>query len=352
MTPVALSVLAGAAGLLLLLLFLYAVPCLLNRRELARWHGALAAIDGGYPIVVPVCDRPEYLARVLDALQRVEGIEDTVIVFSQDERDAEVTRLIEALPLRKIHLLHTQPFFAFFARIGLITRIHCTASNIFFAIDAVMRHAEVEGVIVLEDDLVPSVNFYRYFQWCFDRVLLHPERKHDALTCGAYNVHCKGQIPFSEQHALFRIDDYFNPWGWAISRERWEQVRPMWSFTSWDGNMHHRITHRLGLAHYYPFLSHIDCIGAHGVNMSRSEDCGFFRTVLEERRIDFEGVEPRITDDLPVDYRRLMDGFQTVQDPDRPSEWDQKLLPRINVAVRGWVGPERVLAAKRVFPWL
>lgn len=331
---------------------LYAIPRALNARQVARNRAALASIEGCYPILIPVCDRPDYLRRVLDALCKSIGIEETVLVFTQDERNPEVKRLIDEVPLRKIHFEHTQPFFAFFARIGLITRIHCTASNIFFVIDSVMRHARVDGVIVLEDDLVPSVNFYRYFQWCFDNVLLHPERKRDVLSCGAYNVHSKGQIPFSERHSLFRIAHYFNPWGWAISRERWEEIRSEWSFTSWDGNMEHKIMPRHGYVNYYPYLSHIDYIGSHGVNMSRSEDCEYFRTQLEPTPIPFDDAEPTISDDLPLEYQKAMERYQRVLDPEHPSEWDQKLIPVLWDRVKSHMTDDRIRTLKRIFPWL
>jgi hypothetical protein len=331
---------------------LYAGAQVLNRRQIARNRAALESIGDCYPILMPVCDRPDYLGQVIDGLCKSIGIEETVLVFTQDERNPEVKRLIDEVPLRKIHLEHTQPFFAFFARIGLITRIHCTASNIFYVIDSVMRHTKAKGVIVLEDDLVPSVNFYQYFKWCFDRILLNPDMNKDVLSCGAYNVHCKGQIPFTERHSLYRIDQYFNPWGWAIARERWEQIRGEWSFTSWDGNMEHKIMRKHDLVNLYPYLSHIDYIGAHGVNMSRSEDCEFFRAVLDTNPISFDDAEPRISDDLPAVYQEEMKKYERLPDPDHPSEWDQKLIPVLWDAVKARMTHDRVISLKRIFPWL
>jgi hypothetical protein len=331
---------------------LYAVPRSRNNRELERNRAALESLGDCYPIIMPVCDRPEYLKQVLDNLQKSIGIEETVLVFSQDERNEEVIALIDAVPLRKIHFKHTQPFFAFFARIGLITRIHCTASNIFFAIDSVMKTAKPKGVIVLEDDLVPSINFYRYFQWCFDQVLLDPEVGRNVLTCGAYNIFSKGNIPLSERHSIYLGADYFNPWGWAISRERWDDIRGDWSFTSWDGNMDHRIQRLKGLVNYYPFLSHVDCIGNHGVNMSRSADCNFYRTHLDPEPIDFAGAKVRIAEDLPAEYRAEQDKYERVLDPDNKSEWDRKIVPVVWDKVKAQLSGERIVAMKRILPWL
>jgi hypothetical protein len=215
-----------------------------------------------------------------------------------------------------------------------------------------MRHSRARGVIVLEDDLVPSINFYQYSKWCFEQILLDPEKGRDVLSCGAYNVHSKGQIPFTERHSLFRIEHYFNPWGWAISRERWNQIRPEWSFTSWDGNMEHKIMRAHGFVNYYPYLSHIDYIGAHGVNMSRSEDCEFFRTHLDTSPISFDDTRPVITDNLPDVYQEEMQKHQRLLDPEHPSEWDQKLIPVVWTSIKARMTRERIVALKRIFPWL
>ena len=48
-----------------------------------------------YPILIPCYDRPEYLARVLSALQRVEGIDETLVVASVDGSNEEVIQLLK-----------------------------------------------------------------------------------------------------------------------------------------------------------------------------------------------------------------------------------------------------------------
>ena len=52
------------------------------------------------PILIPVSDRPHYMAQMVDGLRKVEGIGETVLVFSQDGSNKEVTRLI------KVQLVH------------------------------------------------------------------------------------------------------------------------------------------------------------------------------------------------------------------------------------------------------
>ena len=47
---------------------LYGVPRILNGRQIARNRLALESIEDCYPILMPVCDRPEYLEQVLDGL--------------------------------------------------------------------------------------------------------------------------------------------------------------------------------------------------------------------------------------------------------------------------------------------
>lgn len=333
-------------------LALYLAPQWLNRRELARHRDEFASVGRCYPILMPVCDRPDYLKRIFDALPKVIGVEKTTIIFTQDERNEEVQALIDDLPLKKIHLKHTQPFFAFFARIGLITRIHCTASNIFFVIDSAFKNTDAEGVIILEDDLVPSINFYEYFSWCFERILLDPEHGPKTLCCGGYNIYDKGNIPFEECHSLFRLDDHFNPWGWAISRERWEAVRKDWSFTAWDGNMEYVIMPKHGLVNYRPFLSHIDCIGNHGVNMARADECEFYRTKPTTTPIDFTDAAPVLADALPDEYQHEANTYDRILDPDNKSEWDRKLVPVIWDQCKKFITRERLRALQSKLPFL
>lgn len=314
---------------------LYLIPRLRNEREIARKRDEFARVGDCFPILVPTCDRPEDLAQMFEAFGKMRGADETTIIVSQDERHPEIARLIRELPLDKIHLEHTQPFFAFFSRIGLITRAHCIGSHIFFLIDKTFRNTDVKGVIVLEEDLVPSPNFYEFYKWCFDRVLLDPELGKTALTCGAYNIFSKGNIPLSECYKLFSKDAHFSPWGWAISRERWEQIRKDWSFTSFDGNMESRIMPKYGLLNYSPYISHVDCVGNFGVNISLPADNRFHRTYLHPEPIDFAASGPEITPSLPDEYKKEQAKYQRVKDPDYKSEWDRKLVPMAWEFIRG-----------------
>jgi len=327
------------------------LPKIFNHIEVRRHRDHLRTIRNDYPILVPVCDRPQYLKKVLTALQKVRSIEETIIIFSQDERDADVHRLIDAFPLRKVHMKHTQPFFALFAKAQLLTRIHCTASNIFFLLNTAFRSTDVEGVIVLEDDVVPSVNFYEYFKWCFEKILLDSEFGEGVLSCGAYNICSKGNIPLKEKFALFKEDE-FNSWGWAISRRQWEKIKSDWSFTSWDRNMEHRIMPKRGLVNYRPYLSHVDYIGSHGINVSRSEDCRFYRAVLDPEPIDFANTTPVLTNGLPSAYQEELKKYQIVIDPEFNCERGKKILPVIWDRLKTRLPNKTLAALRQRFPFL
>ncbi len=331
---------------------LYLVPRLKNEREIARNRAKFAEIGDCFPILVPTCDRPEYLTQMFDAFGKMRGAEETTVIVSQDERHPEIARLIRELPLRKIHLEHTQPFFAFFSRIHLITRAHCIGSHIFFLIDKTFRNTDVKGVIVLEEDQVPSPNFYRYFEWCFDRILLDSELGKTSLTCGAYNIYSKGNIPLTECYKVYSKDSHFSPWGWAISRERWEKIRKDWSFTSFDGNMESCIMPKFGLVNYSPYLSHVDCVGNVGVNVSLPADNRFHRTHLDPEPIDFASADPAITTEFPAEYMKEQEKHQRVKDPNHKSEWDRKLVPVVWEFIRAKIPHDTYERMKRRFPFL
>ena len=239
------------------------------------------------------------------------------------------------------------------ARSGLLTRAHCICSNIYYGLESVLRRSNARGVIVLEDDLVPGINFYRYFEWVFEEIMLDPVRGANVLSCGVYNRYSKGEISLDERYSLFRDTDYFSPWGWGIARARWEQVRSSWSFTSWDSAMENRIMPRFGLVNYRPLLSHVDCIGNHGINGSRREDCTFYRTERIDTPIDFGPGKARFYEDgLPQEYMAKYLADRRISDPDWRSEWDTKLVPVIWDRLRAGISEDTRRALKRKLPFL
>ena len=65
------------------------------------------------PILIPLANRPEYFSQVVRALNGAAGLENAVVVFSQDGHDADIydlamNQLVQ--PQKKIHLWHRRPW--------------------------------------------------------------------------------------------------------------------------------------------------------------------------------------------------------------------------------------------------
>ena len=92
--------------------------------------------------------------------------------------------------------------------------------------------SEAEYLIVLEDDLSVSADFFIYFNWALDLFKIDP-----TLYCvSAWNDHGMNHAVASE--TVFNRVEYMPGLGWAMSREIINQLLPIWlpkeRQTDWD----------------------------------------------------------------------------------------------------------------------
>jgi hypothetical protein len=249
-----------------------------NRRETRR---ALERVrrqgaGGRVPILMPVCGRPHYLRQVLAALARVEGIDRALLVVSRDGRNPEVSALIAAIACTEVVVLaHTRPFLGIFAYFW--DSLHAASANIRFLLDFAFTRLGAPYAIVLEDDLVPSPDFLRYFSWAF-RHLLADER---VLSVTGFNLHsridpARNYDPRDRPCAMIENREAGRPkftgWGWAITKAMWRRIRKDWSFLSWDTGLD-RTQEKLGLISYKPALGRVRNIGMQGgINFTEGEE--------------------------------------------------------------------------------
>lgn len=249
-----------------------------NRRAMRRAEAELEGLDatGLYPILMPVHNRPKYLHQVIEALSSVKDIDQTVLIISQDGSHPEVTQLVEAIDFTTVVIMrHKRPWF------GVLTHfwdsLHAASTNVYFLLCFAFTRLKVKGAIVLEDDILPAVDFYRYYRWCFRYVLNDPQ----AMSVTAFNIHSRlddqgSRTPQARPYDLVRTRDredrdVFEGWGWAITREQWLCVRRYWSFASWDSKLN-QVQSQLGLRSYKPVLARAKNIGMQGINFAEADD--------------------------------------------------------------------------------
>jgi hypothetical protein len=72
--------------------------------------------------------------------------------------------------------------------------------------------AQAPGAIILESDVVPSHDFYEFFQWVHQHVLRDPKYRDKVFTINGFNMESAAENDLYELKA-----DRFTVWGWSMS---------------------------------------------------------------------------------------------------------------------------------------
>ncbi|CAF1637046.1 unnamed protein product [Rotaria magnacalcarata] len=260
-----------------------------NKRHL--WNTRHGVRDQFMPILMPVCDRPNYLQRVLDGLAKVDGINETVVIISQDGAQSSVTSVLLSIPphIRTLILSHTPPYFSLPRYVD--SNEYATSANVKFLLEFAFEYMLADGAILLESDLIPSVDFYRYHQWTYRNLLAVNNSK--ILSIHSFNLYSTNS---SDPYTLFPRG--FDSWGWSTARTRWLWLKAQWTkYNNWDSIVS-RTAKRDGWLCMLPKLSRTRMIGLQGINVNvreESEKRQFEEKMyMSDKRIEYNGKRPII----------------------------------------------------------
>lgn len=194
-------------------------------------------------IVMTLCQRPHYTKRVLDALERCDGIKGVpVFLLCEPVCDA-------VFDLAK-------KFRGPCEVIKYASRVGCNI-NTNYALCKGFENAD--RVIAMEDDTVPAKDFLTFTKWALD------EYEDDKAV---FSVSGYQKTRQEELHRTTEVvrENWFTPWGWATWRDRWETVNIGWpaddNQISWDTVLHRG---KLGSrCEIRPVVARIQNIGADG----------------------------------------------------------------------------------------
>jgi hypothetical protein len=257
-----------------------------NAREMEKAMAAIRQIQQPcpYPILMPVYGRPHYLNKVLNALAQVKDIDKTILIISQDGSNPEVAALIRQIHFtHTVIIQHTRPFLGILAYFW--DSLVAASTNIHFLLEFTFSKTPARGAIVLEDDLVPSEDFFNYFRWAFEHILTGEK----VLSVTGFNLDSR-VVPETNYHPQNYPYDLvenkendrakFSGWSWSITGDQWRQVRKRWSFTSWDIGLD-ALQRKLGLISYKPVLGRVRNIGMQGgINFTEAEDNPKWRDIF------------------------------------------------------------------------
>lgn len=177
---------------------------------------------GELPIVLLTCNRPQYLQATLESLKHVRGLGFQNLLISQDGTMIEIEKLAKT---NNIQLVQNN------AHLSLRhDGAHRIAAHYKFTLTkAFAKFPDSPGVIVIEDDLLFSPDFYEYFQ--YNAPIL--DKDSSVLALSAWNDNgFKGKV--GGAYDLLRTT-FFPGLGWLLSRRLYKlELEAAWPDDHWD----------------------------------------------------------------------------------------------------------------------
>ncbi|KJH45334.1 GNT-I family protein [Dictyocaulus viviparus] len=188
------------------------------------------------PIVVLVlaCNRATQIGNLISKLISLRPSQELFpITISQDCNDVAVQRVVANFRDKVNYIKHRS---ADQERIT-IPKSHFTYTTYYYiarhyklALEHVFDTLGYSTVILLEDDLDISDDFFQYF--LATRYLLERDPK---LWCvSAWNDNGKDGIIDLSANALLYRSDFFSGLGWMMTSKLWRELKPNWPAAFWD----------------------------------------------------------------------------------------------------------------------
>jgi len=160
---------------------------------------------------MPVYNRQHYLKEVLKALKKCSGIERFYIsTFEENAIHKDSTTISENNKL-------LDPIDWIDIRRNINTEVRGCAGNIIRAIDNTCRSSE--NFVVLEDDIVPAVDFLDFMLWGFKNF------DKNTVWVQGYSKNTENALKTQELHNKIHKFQFFVPWGWGASKRLWLEYR-------------------------------------------------------------------------------------------------------------------------------
>ncbi len=201
--------------------------------KMSKWITA----GGRFPILVVTCDRVDQLRATLGRLLSVHGVQSKDVLVIVDACAGSDTRQIHAL-CDEIGIAHHQnPRQEAQGNDGAGRIATAYGYALKYTLETVFPRAP--GLIVVEDDMAFSPDFYEYFH------AIAPLLDSDASTWLASAWHDNGfDYLVADMHALRRTR-YFPGLGWLLPRKIWvDELANKWPITHWDHWMRDPSQHR------------------------------------------------------------------------------------------------------------
>jgi len=239
------------------------------------------------PIIIPTYNRDKYLRETLDGLTKNPTFRDHPLIISQDGNDFAVYNTCEWYSTHYSNIYHIQHYRDPITMLPFhVSFVEASASrNFFYLLDtAFNRFPDCKSVIVLEEDMWPSLDLLQYAEWAEKNILSIP--RFGFVFCQPYDPY---NFSINVEENLYKIRDRFM-WtsrGWILSRKCWEQVvRECWTlFGNYDLHLFRNVVPYFQFATAEPLLARTKHLGAKGISFKHSEE--------EHQKSDLSVVTPQ-----------------------------------------------------------
>ncbi|KAL6056846.1 alpha-1,3-mannosylglycoprotein 2-beta-N-acetylglucosaminyltransferase [Balamuthia mandrillaris] len=232
-------------------------------------------------LVVIAYNRPHYLLRTLESLRSLAGLSLYDVYISQDGDDEQVTQVVQAPSFSAFHHFQREriPVFAGQPATAYI------AQHYRFALDKLFVEKGYSHVVVVEDDMLFSVDFAFYFEQLSSLLDDDP-----SLWCiSSWNDNGFTHL-VNDSTQLYRTG-YFPGLGWMLKRDTWLMLRDQWPNDHWDNWIRHSGVLE-GRECIYPEVSRNYNIGKQGVNLQSDTYIRYFKdTKLNDKHIIFDNLQ-------------------------------------------------------------
>uniref|UniRef100_A0A0N4ZWY9 Alpha-1,3-mannosyl-glycoprotein 2-beta-N-acetylglucosaminyltransferase n=1 Tax=Parastrongyloides trichosuri TaxID=131310 RepID=A0A0N4ZWY9_PARTI len=188
------------------------------------------------PIVVLVCNRVDALKHLLTKLTRLRPLSKIFpIIVSQDCDSDAIPRMInESFRDDVSYIKHTDPLTD---KIDIPSNMYKYKNYYYISrhykliLDHIFNQLNYETVIILEDDLDISSDFFSYFNATYHQLL----KKDQSLYCvSAWNDNgLPDLIDINNFTTLYRTD-FFPGLGWMLTKKLWKELSQKWPLGFWD----------------------------------------------------------------------------------------------------------------------
>jgi len=217
-------------------------------------------------VIVFTYNRPHYLKQTLKSLTNIAGLKGFSVYVSQDGTDVQVAATARtfggergdlAPPVTRGYELWQHPRGAVPPRSAGHVYV---AYHYKWALDRVFNEYNHSHAILVEDDMLFSIDFLRYFEATAPLLEVDP-----TIWCiSSWNDNGLNHFTWDTRR-MFRTS-YFPGLGWMLRRELWDELGPVFPLEQWDHWMRLDTTAR-GRECVVPEVNRNFNIGEKGANM-------------------------------------------------------------------------------------